>query len=429
MTRYFVRHPVTTWMIFVAFLLLGVYSLPRLQVEAIPEVDLPTLTIQTTWNGASPLAIQRSITIPIEEAVQKVRGVENVKSTSRSSRSQVEVSFRRTVDIDFARVELNEQLGSVRRGLPLNAGQPQILPYIPEEFRTEQFFTFSLESSLDANELREMAETWVSPQLLALDGVADARVMGGARSLLKIILDRRKLDLYGITPDEVFTSLDRLDELAGAGVIREDGMEKLVSLRNRVNLSHLKNAVITQRGSRTFTLGMIAEIRPDYEDPVYLVRANTHNVVQISVEKRSGSNTIAVSRTLRNALPKLQNSVPFSVRFDIDSDQGEELEQKLRELIYRSFVILGLLFLLLIISLRQIKLTTIITGSIIFAVVITLSLFYFFGISVNFITISGLTVCFGMILDNSILVLDAIHRRLTFLNRAEEADLTRKKQN
>jgi len=426
MTRFFVNHPVTTWMIFAVFVVLGVYALPKLQIEAIPEISLPTLTIYTIWNGASPQAIQRSITIPVEEAARKVHGVEEVKSTSRAGRSQVEVSFRRDVNLDFARVELNEHLGSVRRNLPLNAGQPQIRAYVPEEFSTENFFTFGLESTLDPNTLRDLAETWVLPRLLALDGVADAVVYGGAARLIKIVLDRRKLDLYNITPDEVYASLARLDELSGAGVVKQDGIEKIVALRDPVDLRRLGEAIVVQRGNRIFRLNMIGEVRPDFEDPVYLVRSNGRNVINVIVEKRSGSNTIAVSRTLRKALPEIEAEVPFNVRFAIDEDQGEELEQKLEELVYRSLVILALLFLLLVLSLRQVRLTAIVTGSIIFAIVISLSLFYFLRISVNFITISGLTVCFGMILDNSILVLDSIHRRLSAFTRAEAADLSRR---
>ncbi|NIM19865.1 MAG: MMPL family transporter [Candidatus Latescibacteria bacterium] len=425
MIRFFVRHPVTTWMVFAVFVVLGVYALPKLQIEAIPEIDLPTLTIYTIWNGASPQAVQRSITIPVEEAARKVHGIEKIESTSRSARSQVVVSFRRGVDLDFARIELNEHLGSVRRNLPLNAGQPQIRAYVPEEFRTEQFFSFGLESPLDPNELREMAETWVIPQLLALEGVADAFVYGGAAKLIKIVLDRQKLDLYKITPDEVFAALNRMDELLGAGVIQRDGLERLVALRDPVGLSRLSDAVVVQRGNRMFRLSMLGEVRPDFEDPSYLIRSNGQNVVMVSVEKRSGANTVGVSRTLRKVLPRLESDVPFEVKFNIDEDQGADLEQKLKELIYRSFVILTLLFLLLAVSLRQIRLTTIITGSIIFAIVISLSLFYFLRISVNFITISGLTVCFGLILDNSILVLDAIHRRLSALKRADDADLSR----
>ncbi len=426
MTRFFLRHPVTTWMTFAGFVVLAIYALPRLQIEAIPEVRLPSLVITTNWNGASPQAIQRSLTLPIEEAVRNVHGVESVKSTSRSSRSQVEVEFRREINIDFARLELNEHLGSVRRSLPLGATQPLVVANVPEEFQTENFFTFSLESDSDPNELRELAETWIVPRLLAVDGVADARVQGGARSLLKILLDRHALDLYGLTADQVFAAVDRLDDLVAAGSIRQQGLEKLVSVRERVDLEALRTAVVARRGERNYHLGLLGEVQLAHEDPAYFVRANGHNVVQVVVDKRSNANSVGASRNLRAALPRIQQEIPFAATFEIDEDQGQELEQKLYELLVRSLAILLILFLLMAVSLRQVRLTAIVIGSILFAVVISLSLFYFLRISVNFITISGLTVCFGMLLDNSILVLDAIHRRLDALQRAEREGLSRR---
>jgi HAE1 family hydrophobic/amphiphilic exporter-1 len=151
-------------MIFVSFVVLGAYSIPRLKIEAVPDVALPTLTVNTSWNGASPQAVQRAISIPIEEAVQDVHGVEKIESTSRAGNSSVTISFRRDTNIDFARLELIEQLGDVRRNLPLGALQPQIVPFVPEEFRTEDFFTFSLESSISPNQLRDLAENWGIPQ-------------------------------------------------------------------------------------------------------------------------------------------------------------------------------------------------------------------------------------------------------------------------
>ena len=426
MTRFCVRFPVTTWMIFVSFVVMGAYSIPRLKIEAIPDVNLPTLTVTTGWNGASPQAIQRSISIPIEEAVQDVHGVEKIESTSRAGNSTVTISFRRDVNIDFARLDINEQLGDVRRNLPLGASQPQILPFVPEEFRTDDFFTFSLESELSPNELRDLAETWVIPQIIAVPGVADAEVLGGARPLVKIVLDRRLLELYGIRADEVFRAVDRLDEFEGAGVIRQQGLERLVAMRRPLSTQSLKNGVVARRGGQTFTLGMLADVRADHEDPMYFVRADGKNVVQVTVDKRSGANAVGVSRDLRAALPRIGANVPGQMVFHVDEDQGKELEDKLRNLIYQSFAILGILFVMLVATVRQVKLTAIVTASILFATLISLSLFYFLRISVNFITISGLAVSFGMIVDNSILVLESVHRRLDALKRAEELGLSRR---
>lgn len=425
MTRFFVRHPVTTWMIFLAFVVLAVYAIPRIEIEALPEVDLPSLTVVTRWQGASPKAVQRALTRPIEEAVRNVHGVESLKSTSRASESVVEVEFRRDIELNFARLHLSEQLGAIRRDLPLNATPPLIQPFVPEEFQTQQFFTFSVESPLTPNALREMAEKWIVPQVLAVDGVADAQVRGGARPLLEIVLDRRLLDLYRISADEVFTAVNRLDELSGAGAIRESGLEKLVALREPVDIASMERAVVGYRGGRAFALGELGEVRSSFEDPGYFVRANGHNVIQIQVEKRSGANSVSVSRGLRAALPRIEERTPAQVALEVDEDEGEELEDKLRELVGRSIAILVLLFLLLVVTLRQVQLTAIVVASILFSLVICLSLFYFLELSVNFITISGLTICFGMLLDNSILVLDSIHRRLAGLDRAESAGLTR----
>ncbi len=426
MTRFFVRHPVTTWMIFGAFVVLAIYALPKMEVEAIPEVDLPSLTVVTAWNGASPKAIQRSITIPIEEAVRGLKGAQEIESTSRGGVSTVKVEFSRDTDIDFARLNLNEQLGSVRRNLPLNASQPVIQTFVPEEFGEQQFFTFSVESELTPNELREDVEQWVLPQILGVDGVADAHVVGGALPLVKVKLDRERLRIYEITADEVFNALRNLDALGAAGVVREAGVEKIVALRPRVNLRDLAQTVVVRRGNQNFSLAMLGSVEATYEDPTNFVRSNGRNVVQVQVEKRSGGNSVVVSRNLRAKLPQIEADLPFSAKLTVDTDQGEELESKLKELLWRSLIILVVLFLLLSISLRQVALTAIVIGSVIFALVICLSLFYFLELSVNFITISGLTICFGMLLDNSILVLDSIHRRLSSLTRADAAGLSRR---
>jgi len=413
-------------MLFTAFVVMGIYSLPKLKVEAMPEVALPSLTVSTNWNGASPKSIQRSITLPIEEAVRKVKGVEKVESTSRMGQSTVKVEFSRNRELDFARLDLNEQLGSVRRNLPLTATQPQIVAFVPEEVQTKEFFVFSLQSTLSANELRERAETWILPQVLAVDGVADAQVRGGARKLLRITLDRTKLNLYGITADEVFRAVSQLDDLSGAGTIAQYGLEKLVSLRDPVTIAKLPSAVVARRGGREYTLGMLGTVTPSFEDPTILVRTNGKNVVDVVVEKRSGANTVTVSRNLKKQLPVIKSRVPFPVDYEVQTDQGKELQDKLEDLVVRSIIILVVLFLLLALSLKQIRLTAIVIGSILFSIVICLSLFYFFHISVNFITISGLTICFGLLLDNSILVLDSIHRRLEGLERATAAGLSRK---
>ena len=420
MIRFAVDHPVATWMLFAALMVTGIYALPRLNIEAMPETELPELSITTGWNGASPSAIQRSITLPIEEAVAGCHAVEDIDSQSRHGQSTVTVKYKRGTNMDFARLELSEQLGAVRRNLPAQAGQPFIRPFVPEELRAEEFFSLSLISPLPMNELRERAETWLLPRFLGLSGVADAELRGGARPIVKVLLDLELLERYGLTADTVASRLDALDDITPAGPVRRNGLELTVSVREDVTLPMLEGTVLRNIGGQPVTLGHVARVVEDFEDISYYSRINGENVISLNITKRSGQNSIAVSRRLRAELPRIQAEAPFAVHFEIDQDEGEDLEEKLSELVTRSLVILGLLFVMLAAALKRVRLTAIVIASIILAIVICLSLFYFFGVSVNFITISGLTVCFGMLLDNSILVLDAIHRRLSG-NRAGDS--------
>ena len=426
MTRFFVDHPVTTWMIFAAFAVLAVYALPRIDIEGQPDVALPTLTVFTAWNGASPQAVQQSITLPIEEAARTLEDAENVRSTSRAGTSRVEIELNRDAEIDFARLDLNEALGSVRRNLPLGATQPQISAYVPEELQGGEFFSFSIESELEPNELRERTEQWIVPQILGVDGVADASVIGGANPLVKIELDRRKLRFYDVTADEIFASINQMDRLVSAGAVIDGGSEKLVALREEATVEALRTAIVARRGAVNFTLGMLGTVEGSHEDPTNFSRSNGRSVVTVNVEKRSGGNSIMVSRALRDRIPEIEANVPFDARARVEVDEGAELEETLSDLLWRSAIILALLFVLLAISLRQVVLTAIVIGSVVFALVICLSLFFFLDMSVNFITVSGLTICFGLLLDNSILVLDSIHRRIESLGRANEAGLSRK---
>ena len=412
MIRFAVDHPVATWMLFTAMIVMGVYALPRLNIEAMPETDLPELSIVTSWNGASPSAIQRSITLPIEEAVAGCHGVEDLDSQSRHGQSSVTVKYKRGTNMEFARLELSERLGAVRRTLPARAGQPFIRPYVPEELRSEEFFSVSLISPLPMNDLRDRAETWLVPRFLAIGGVADAELRGGARPLIKVLLDLELMERYDLTADLIASRLDVLDSIIPAGAIRRSGLELTVSVQDSVSLGMLEDTVLRTLGGQPITLGHVARVQPDFEDISYFSRINGENVITLNITKRSGQNSISVSRRLRRELPRIEADAPFAVTFEVDQDEGEDLENKLEELVTRSLVILGLLFIMLAIALKQIRLTAIVIFSILLAIMICLTLFYFFGVSVNFITISGLTVCFGMLLDNSILVLDAIHRRL-----------------
>ena len=315
--------------------------------------------------------------------------MEDIDSRSQHGQSTVTVKYKRGTNMDFARLELSEQLGAVRRTLPTQAQQPTIRPYVPEELRAEEFFTVSLISPLPINELRDRAETWIVPRFLSISGVADAELRGGARPLVKVLLDLEMMERYNLTADGISNRLRSLDDIIPAGAVRRSGQELTVSVRDQASIAQLERTVLRNLGGQNITLGQVADVTPTYEDISYFSRINGENVVTLSITKRSGQNSITVSRRLREEMPRIEGEATFPVTFEIDQDEGEDLEDKLTELVVRSLVILGLLFVMLAIALKRVRLTGIVVFSILLAIVICLSMFYFFGVSVNFITISG----------------------------------------
>jgi len=313
MIRFAVDHPVATWMLFAALVVTGLYAVPRLNIEAMPETDLPELSIVTGWNGASPSAILRSITLPIEEAVAGCHGVEDLDSVSRHGQSSVTVKFKRDTNMEFARLELSERLGAVRRTLPAQASSPFIRPFVPEELRSEDFFTLSLVSPLSMNELRDRAETWLVPRFLAISGVADAELRGGARPLVRVLLDLELVERYGLTADGISTRISALDDIVPAGAIRHSGQEFTVSVRDSASVAQLENTVLRTIGNQPITLGHVATVRPDFEDVAFYARINGDNVITLVITKRSGQNSITVSQQLREELPRIEEAAPFPI--------------------------------------------------------------------------------------------------------------------
>jgi HAE1 family hydrophobic/amphiphilic exporter-1 len=186
MIRFSIRRPVAVAMLYAALALLGVASWLNVPVELLPETELPRLQISATWPGASPEVTEAFLTSPIEAAVQQVRGVEKVTSTSQEERGEVEVEFGREVDMDFARLELSEKLAALDESLPEDAGRPVVEPYVPEEFESQSrpFLRYTLTGPLTTEALRTVLDETVAPELRQVDGVADVQGRGGRDRVL-----------------------------------------------------------------------------------------------------------------------------------------------------------------------------------------------------------------------------------------------------
>ena len=233
MIRFSIRRPVAVAMLYGALALLGVASWLNVPVELLPETELPRLRITAQWPGTSPEVTEAFLTSPIEAAVQQVRGVEKVTSTSEEGRGVVEVQFGREADLDFARLELSEHLAALDESLPEGALRPVVEPYVPEEFREQSrpFLSYTLTGPLTTEALRTVLDETVAAELRQVAGVADVQARGGRERLLEVALDEGKILALGLTPDAVRKRVQELEDVREAGRVSRGGMEYALAIR------------------------------------------------------------------------------------------------------------------------------------------------------------------------------------------------------
>jgi HAE1 family hydrophobic/amphiphilic exporter-1 len=209
MIRLSIRRPVAITMAYLAVALLGVAAWRNIPIELLPDTDLPQLTVQATWRGASPEVMEAFVTSPIEAAIQQVRGVEKITSTSLdqygAALAQIQVEFERETDMDFARLDMSERLAVLEDQLPPGVDPPQVRPYVPDEFRdqTTPFLRYEVTGPYTQEALRAHVDDRVVPELLLVEGVATVEVQGGRERVLQIELDEQKASALGLSSWEV----------------------------------------------------------------------------------------------------------------------------------------------------------------------------------------------------------------------------------
>lgn len=405
------RRPTAVIMFYTAMVFLGILSLLNLPIEIVPSTEYPRLTVYAHWPGSSPEMVQIFLTSPIEEAAVQVAGIRKVTSTSRREFSQVELEFSRDTDMNFASLDLNERLSFLRENLPAGASQPKISRYVPREFQRGNFFTFSVIGNYPLQFLREIAIKKIKSALASVNGVADVFVLGGSERKVRISLDRVKLDMFQISSSLIGRKINEMQSVSSGGKFISRGQNLTLTIANPIDdLNAIKNAIVARRGNRHIKLKDIARIELAHEPVNSIYRINGNPRVQVFVEKEPGTNTLKVADEVKRKLQEIKSKIPADIQFMITTDQSEEIQKELSVIYERVALIVGIIFIVLLVLLRNIKTPLIILSSIVLSAAITINLIYFFDISINILTLTGLALGFGMLVDNSIVVLENIFR-------------------
>ncbi|UAC49175.1 efflux RND transporter permease subunit [Bacillus aquiflavi] len=418
-SNFSIRRPIFTIVTMFLVLILGAVSFLKIPLKLIPEIDPPVGVVVTSYPGASPEEVLDKVTKPLEESLATLPGLKTITSTSQESANLILMEFSWTTSIDEIQNEVIQRLDQTI--LPDDVEKPRFLKFDPSQFPIIQL---SLRSDEDADKLRELADQ-LKLELTKVDGVASVNLSGTAIKEVRVELNQEKLKDYQLTQDDVVNVIQSNDISMPGDTILTDGMElttRIVSTIDSVDI--LENLVVTVNpmNGEKITLGEISDVHVAEQDDRTITRTNQSPSVLLSVLQQSDANTAEVSKEFTKELDQLLDQKQYEgIEREILFDQGEFIQIAVNNI--TSSLIVGGVFAMLVLFffLRSIKSPLIIGVAIPYSVIVTFVLMFFADFTLNIMTLGGLALGIGMLVDNSIVVIENIYRHLSMGKDPKEA--------
>ena len=388
----------------------GFYSAIHLPLELSPDIELPQLSIHTSWPDSSPETVEALVTASIEAVTQTLPDVQKVTSESREGQSKVDVSFAQHAPMDFITFELGEKLSLLAKDLPLGSSPSRIEKYVPKEFQTGEFLSYHFTGALSPYELRQYALRHLRGPLLAVEGVSAVEIWSGDERELQVRIDRAKLESLQLSLAEVRQAFASLNLRMHAGKLYEQGSSVNVVIDNPVQSFDELSGLPLTVGERRVALAAICSLQVALVRPPTLTRIDGEPAVMVNIEREPGSNTINVADAVFRKLNEIEKNFPHGTRLVKQHDQSEQMRQDLRSLLWRAAFGLLVVLLTLKLFLKNWNAATLVLSTIFFAILLTFNLFAISGTGLNLITLAGFALGFGMLVDNAIVVVENIQR-------------------
>ncbi len=407
LSQFSVRRPVTVYMVVLSVLILGGVSFLKIPIELMPEITFPTVTINTRYENVNPQEIETLITEPVEKAVSSVAGVEEVSSVAVEGRSQVRVSFSWGTDLDSAVTDLREKIDGIRDDLPRDAGAPVIAKY---DVNAAPIMYIGVSGSLDPVALRTFVENEIRYRLERTPGVASAEIRGGLEREIHVNLSLDKLRALNLSIADIVSALDRENVNLPAGHLDRAHVELTVRTLGRFNnLEQIRSTVVSKRGSTPVYLRDVGAVNDSFREIDHVVRINGESAVVISLRKQPNINTVAVVDRAKEEIGRIKRDFP-KINIQPLRDNANYIERAITHVSSAALLGGAIAILVLLLFLRSVPSTLIISTAIPVSIVATFALMYFQGFTVNLMSFGGLALGIGILVDNSIVVLENIFR-------------------
>jgi HAE1 family hydrophobic/amphiphilic exporter-1 len=406
-SRFSVHRPIFTIMVTLIVVVLGGISLVRLPIDLMPDITYPTLSISTEYENASPEEIEELITRPIEEAMSAVPGVEEVTSVSTEGVSNVRVTFSWGTNLDAAATDIRDRLDRVIPQLPDNAERPRLWKFDLASF---PILILGASSDLDPIQMRRIIDDQVKYRLERVHGVAVVDVWGGLDREIHVDLHADRIRALNLSLDQVLSRIKEGNVNIPAGMIDRGNYEVMIRTPGAyTGLTELEDTVVTVRTGVPIRLKELATVEDAWEKVTRIVRINGKSGIRLSVNKQSGTNTVEVARGVLREVDRINQDLPQINLIPI-IDTSDYIQRSIQNVGYAALWGGLLAIVILLLFLRHIQSTAIIAVAIPISVVATFALLYFSGFTLNIMTIGGLALGVGMLVDNAIVVLENIFR-------------------
>ncbi|MBU1338016.1 MAG: efflux RND transporter permease subunit [Acidobacteria bacterium] len=407
--KFSINRPVTIVMFTMAAVIFGVISYSRLKLNLLPTISYPTLTIKTEYPGTAPSEIENIVSKPIEETCGVVDNVVRISSISRAELSEVMVEFAWDTNMDFATLKIREKLDLIR--LPVGAAKPVILRYDPNQ---EPIMKLGLTGEgNDLSWIRYIAEREVKQALESIEGVASCSISGGLEDEIHIDIDEQQLSLLNIPITTVANRLVQENVNLSAGILKQKDSQFLVRTVNQFKtVEEIKDIIVEKRGDVQITLGSIADVFRGYKERKVISRINGNECIEAAIYRAADANTVSVANAVTEKLETVRRTIlqPRNMDFLVITNQSKFIRSTIDQ-VKQTALIGGLLAIfVLLYFLKNFRSTLIIGMAIPISVIITFFLMYSSDISLNIISMGGLALGIGMLVDNSIVVLESIQR-------------------
>ncbi|MEZ9139253.1 MULTISPECIES: efflux RND transporter permease subunit [unclassified Shewanella] len=404
-----VKRPVTVWMFMLAIMLFGMVGFTRLAVKLLPDLSYPSVTVRTAYDGAAPVEVEQLISKPIEEAVGVVKGLRKISSISRSGMSDVVLEFEWGTNMDMASLEVREKIDTIE--LPLDINKPLLLRFNPN---LDPIMRLAL-SVPDASEtqlksMRTFAEEELKRRLEALSGVAAVRLSGGLEQEVHILLNQQKLQQLNLNADDIKRRINEENINLSAGKVIQGDKEYLVRTLNQFNsLEELRDVIVYRNGQTLIRLREVADIVDGYKERSDVTRIGDVESIELAIYKEGDANTVSVAQKIQAELNNI-NAESEENQLKVIYDQSEFIQSAVSEVTAAALFGSLLAMLVIYLFLRDIIATLIISISIPFSVIATFNMMYFAEISLNIMSLGGIALAIGLLVDNAIVVLENIDR-------------------